>query len=69
MDVSTKPPNWTGEGNEIQLVRGAVLRGADLRNVRATEAFLVNADMESADLRNAWMDEADLRNANLQGSR
>lgn len=64
-DVSTKPENWTGQDSEIQFVRGASLRKADLRHARATNAFLVNADMEWADLREAWMDEADLRKADL----
>jgi len=65
-DVSTKPPNWTGQKEEeIALVKGARLTGADLRYARAFDAFLVNADLRDANLEGAELDYADLRAANL----
>lgn len=64
VDVSTKPPNWTGQKEEeIALVKGARLGGRNLRYAKATRAFLVNADLRWADLR--W---ADLSKAKLQGA-
>jgi len=72
-DVSTKPPNWSGKEEESPLVKGAPLRGRNLRYAYARRAFLVNANLEKADLRGAilWganLEKANLRGANLQGA-
>jgi uncharacterized protein YjbI with pentapeptide repeats len=66
IDVSTKPPNWTGhDDKEIALVKGASLSNTKLQYTRARESFLVNASLHSADLEGAWLTWADLTNANL----
>jgi uncharacterized protein YjbI with pentapeptide repeats len=65
-DISSKPPNWTGNEEEIPLVKGAHLEERDLRNANAYRAFLVNADLRRANLQRADLREADLRRANLQ---
>ena len=66
-DVSTKPPNWTGqpekEKEELALVTKARLDGADLRYANAPAAFLAKADLSDANL-----ERADLSDANLQGA-
>jgi uncharacterized protein YjbI with pentapeptide repeats len=76
VDISIKPDNWTGDPNQISLVKGAKLRGIDFRYGKAVESFLVNADLfraqlvgadfEGANLRNADLREANLENANLR---
>jgi uncharacterized protein YjbI with pentapeptide repeats len=48
------------------LVRGAPLKGKNLRYARAFRAFFVNADLRGADLFRADLREADLRGALLQ---
>jgi uncharacterized protein YjbI with pentapeptide repeats len=69
VDVSTKPPNWTGtkdkekQQDEIALVKGAQLDAADLRGALAVDVFLVKAT-----LREAKLQRADLGGANLQGA-
>lgn len=50
---------------ELGEVKGAPLRGRDLRYVRAPQAFLVNADLHDANLQNANLQAADLRRAAL----
>lgn len=65
LDVSTKPANWTRQRNEIALVKGARLKGRDLRYAMASRAFLVNADLRGANLRGADLDASDMREANL----
>ncbi|MFB3062010.1 MAG: pentapeptide repeat-containing protein [Candidatus Binatia bacterium] len=67
-DVSLKPPNWTGRHEEIPLVKGALLKGRDLRFTNAARAFLVKADLREADLTGANLAQADLRKANLEGA-
>jgi len=67
-DVSLKPPNWTGRHEEISLVKGALLKGRDLRFTNAKRAFLVKADLREADLTGANLAQADLRKANLEGA-
>jgi uncharacterized protein YjbI with pentapeptide repeats len=63
-EVSLKPSQWTGtKPEEIDLVRGAFLRGRDLRFVNAGWAFLIKADLENANLQ-----EAKLRGSKLQKS-
>lgn len=66
VDVSTKPDIWTDDSSQIPLVKGARLRGRDLRYIRANRAFLVNADLRKANLQGAILEAADLRGANLQ---
>jgi uncharacterized protein YjbI with pentapeptide repeats len=65
-EVSTKPPGWTGQEDEIALVKGANLNRLKLRHIQAYGAFLVNAHLWRTDLRNAYLSEADLREANLR---
>lgn len=67
-DISMKPDNWTGDSSQISLVKGAKLKGRDLRHARAFRAFLVRADLREADLRGAILREADLRNATLHSA-
>ena len=69
VDVSVKPPGWTGADEQVALVKRASLRGADLRRARAYRVFLANADLEGANLSGAFMWSADLRMANLSGAR
>jgi uncharacterized protein YjbI with pentapeptide repeats len=66
MDVSTKPPGWTGRDEEVALVKGANLNRLKLRYIQAYGAFLVKAHLWRTDLRNAYLSEADLRDANLR---
>ncbi len=67
-EVSLKPPNWTGQDEEISLVKGASLKGRDLKFSNATRAFLVKADLRQANLTGANLVQADLRRANLEGA-
>ncbi len=64
-DVSVKPANWSGgeEAQVLETVRGAWLKGANLRGALAAQAFLVNANLREADLRGAELTQADLRGA------
>ncbi len=62
-EVSKKPAGWTGQ--EVDLVRGANLFMADLRDARFHNAFVVGAYMRGADLRGASFFNADLRGADL----
>lgn len=68
-DVSTKPPNWSGKEEEITLVKGAPLRGRNLRYANAQGAFLVNADLQKANLYGAKLGWANLQGAKLQGAK
>jgi uncharacterized protein YjbI with pentapeptide repeats len=65
-DVSAKPANWAG--NEINLVKGAKLKEANLRYCLAYKAFLVYADLRDADLSAANLLAADLRAADLSSA-
>jgi uncharacterized protein YjbI with pentapeptide repeats len=65
-EVSTKPPGWTGQEEEIASVSGANLNRLRLRYIQAYGAFLVKAHLWRTDLRNAYLSEADLREANLR---
>ncbi len=67
-DLSTKPPNWTGDVKEYALVKGAYLRQANMQYAHATGAFLVNADMIRANLSNAELTFANLSKAQLSGA-
>ena len=78
-ELSTKPRNWTGFGNEEELgaqivqVKKARLGGMDLKYTNAYGAFLVKADLRRAKLQGAvlaWanLQEADLREADLRGA-
>ncbi len=72
-DVSEKPSVWSDKKEQIELVRGALLRDVDLRGARAVGAFLVNADLsgarlERADLSGARLERADLTLAQLEGA-
>jgi uncharacterized protein YjbI with pentapeptide repeats len=64
-DVSTKPDNWTGKEEQIPFVKGADLRGSDLRYMRGEGAFLAKADLRDADLSQANLYFADLREARI----
>lgn len=61
-ELSLKPAGWNGQ---MESVKGARLRGVDLRRADLIGAFLVKADLTGADLREAALGGADLRNANL----
>lgn len=65
-DLSVRPPGWTGEP---AMIKGALLRGKDLRHMNAQRAFLVNADLRDADLEGAKLRGADLRGADLRGAK
>ena len=76
-DVSTKPPDWTGQAEkqkeEMALVTKARLRGKDLRYAYAPSAFLANAELRDAELQGANLEGAELQGAepgiaNLQGA-
>ena len=69
-DVSIKPTNWTGKHTEgeIALVKGAQLRGKNLRNAEASGAFLVKADLSNANLQWAVLSGANLQGADLSGA-
>ncbi len=58
-DVSFRPPNWTGQ--EISSVRGARLKGKNLRYANLNGAFLVKSDLNGADFYAAFLHDADLR--------
>jgi len=64
-DVSTKPNNWAGQKEQINLVKGARLINSNLCYLLAFKSFLVNADLRGADLRWALLSNADLRAANF----
>ncbi|HEY2914450.1 MAG TPA: pentapeptide repeat-containing protein [Candidatus Angelobacter sp.] len=69
VDVSIKPPNWTGKNdNELDLVKGAKLTGSNLRNIYAPGAFFVTGQLDWSDLRNSQLEAADLRQANLNSA-
>lgn len=70
-EVSIVPANW--DGKDDTKVRGAALRGLNLRFLRGTDAYLVKADLgqarlEGADLRGAKLDQAVLTGARAQGA-
>ena len=73
-ELSTKPANWTGSGDEDELtaqigqVKKARLSGMNLRYASADGAFLVKADLDGADLRMATLTGANLLGANLRGA-
>lgn len=70
VDVSTRPENWMGKhAEERALVKGAYLKGKNLRYANASRAFLVNADLSYSDLQGSVMQGADLRGANLEFAR
>jgi uncharacterized protein YjbI with pentapeptide repeats len=69
VDASTKPANWTGQNEkELYLVKGARLKGRDMRYAKAPNVFLINADLRSANLHGANLSGADLRGATLQNA-
>ena len=45
VEASTKPSNWTGKDEDLALVKGVRLRGADLRALNGEDAFLVRAQL------------------------
>ena len=74
-DVSTKPPNWTGNHKEEEVagVKGVRLRGANLRYAYAPRAFfgkaiLIEANLQGANLQGAILYYADLQGARLAGA-
>ncbi len=90
-DVSIKPDDWSGLGKEpnevtradLAEIKGARLRGRDLKYARAFGVFLVKTDLfhanlqgadftsanlQEADLRGAHLEKAFLKDANLQGA-
>lgn len=68
-DVSGKPPDWIGnKEEELDRVKGADLRGRNLRYAQGYGVFLAKADLISSDMFGAWLPSADLRRAILDGS-
>jgi len=69
-DVSTKPPDYykLSEQQKRESVKGANLRGRNLRYADAFKAFLVNADLRDANLQGAILRDAQLQGANLVGA-
>ena len=69
-DVSGKPEHhaWRKQDERalLQFVKGANLKAANLRYVRALGAFLAKANLEHADLRGADLVGSDLQSANLR---
>lgn len=65
-DVSTKPANWTDIEEQVDLVKGARLRGANLRYASGYGVFLIKADLRHADLSFGEFQSTDLRKANLE---
>ena len=67
-DISTKPANYwqLSPEDRIKSVRGASLRGRNLRYANAVRAFLVNAGLREANLQGAYLGEAKLQAADLQ---
>ena len=63
-DISTKPADWSPD--QIERVKGADLRGRELRWVYGLGAFFVKAQLQCADLRNAHLNEANLHSADLR---
>ena len=66
VDVSAKPPGWSGRDEELAKVAGAGLNRRRLRFIQAYGAFLVRARLWRADLSHAYLSEADLRSANIR---
>lgn len=67
-DLSTKPPNWTGKNEQVELVKGVHLLGANLQYAYAYKVFLVKADLRGANLSNGSFGWADLRKAKLNNA-
>jgi len=68
VDVSAKPPGWSGREEDLSKVPGASLNRRRLRFIQAYGAFLAKARLWRADLGHAYLSEADLRFANLRQS-
>jgi uncharacterized protein YjbI with pentapeptide repeats len=66
-EFSTKQSGWNG--SNIDGVKGASLRHADLRNAFGQYAFLVNADLRKATLSGADIYQGDFRAANMEKAR
>jgi uncharacterized protein YjbI with pentapeptide repeats len=71
-DISVKPENWAIK-RDISLIKGALMRKADLRYLSGRNAFLINANLQGAnligaDLRGAQLSGANLTLANLEGA-
>jgi uncharacterized protein YjbI with pentapeptide repeats len=66
LDVSAKPPDWTGRDEDLARVEGARLNGLRLRYIQAYGAFFAKAHLWQADLTRADLSAADLREANLR---
>ena len=66
-EFSTKPGGW--DGNNIDAVKGASLRYADMRDAFGQYAFLVNADLRKAELSGADIYQGDFRAANMEKAR
>ena len=66
-ELSTKLENWT-EKSHLARIKGASLKGRDLRYGNLRNTFLVKADLSNAKLSKADLSGADLRLANLTGA-
>ncbi len=65
-DVSVRPANWSDNNPPFDVIKGANLKGVDLRHASAFGAFMAKADLRDADLRGADLELANLRRARLQ---
>ncbi len=69
-DISIKPSTWTGQKekikDEIPLVKGAKLQGANLRQANMKRVFLIKADLRRAQLQGANLGYAQLQGVNLE---
>ena len=66
IEISNKPLNWNGNPEEV---KGANLKGKDLRFARARKVFLVRADLRGAQLQGADLQGAQLQGAELQSAK
>jgi len=65
LDVSTKPPSWSGKDEELDSVKGANLSYRDISFANCTGAFAANAHLVGAKLSGAEFTYADLRKSDL----
>ena len=63
--LSSRPPTWNVEDDQIPSVDGARLNDVHLRYAQAYGVFLANAHMLHANLQGAFLSQADLRGADL----
>ena len=65
LDVSTKPPSWSGKDEELDSVKGANLSDRNISFANCNETFAANARFVGASLSGAQFTYADLRKSDL----